>query len=293
MRSGRKELMSTLYVTDLDGTLLNSNDCISQYSIQTINELVAKGMQFTYATARSLVSASVVAKGLSTTIPVIAYNGVLIINPSTGEVLSSLSFTEEEAAYVRKILQAHAAAPLVYAYVDGVERVSYRADRINEGIQRYLDVRKGDKRFRPLADEGGLYGGDIFYFTCIADREELLPLYEIFVDDSRYRCTLQQELYRPEFFLEIMPKKASKAEAIKKLKEIWHCDKVVSFGDAVNDIPMFEIFDECYAVDNAVPQLKALATGVIASNDEDGVARWLEDNYRRCRNGRSYTVCGS
>lgn len=285
--------MSTLYVTDLDGTLLNSNDCISQYSIQTINELVAKGMQFTYATARSLVSASVVAKGLSTTIPVIAYNGVLIINPSTGEVLSSLSFTEEEVAYVRKILQAHAAAPLVYAYVDGVERVSYRADRINEGIQRYLDVRKGDKRFRPLADEGGLYGGDIFYFTCIADREELLSLYEIFVEDSRYRCTLQQELYRPEFFLEIMPKKASKAEAIKKLKEIWHCDKVVSFGDAVNDIPMFEISDECYAVDNAVPQLKALATDVIASNDEDGVARWLEDNYRRCRNGRSYTVCGS
>lgn len=49
--------------------------------METINGLVAKGMQFTYATARSLVSASVVAKGLSTTIPVIAYNGALIIHP--------------------------------------------------------------------------------------------------------------------------------------------------------------------------------------------------------------------
>lgn len=269
--------MSTLYVTDLDGTLLNSNDCISQYSIQTINGLVAKGMQFTYATARSLVSASVVAKGLSTTIPVIAYNGVLIINPATGEVLSSLSFSGKEAEYVQKILQKQNMAPLVYAYVDGVERVSYRADRINEGMQRYLDTRRGDKRFRPLMDESGLYQGDIFYFTCIGDKEELAPLYELFVEDSRYRCTLQQELYRPEFFLEIMPKKASKAEAIRKLKEIWHCDKVVSFGDAVNDIPMFEISDACYAVDNAVPQLKAMATGVIGSNDEDGVARWLAD----------------
>lgn len=267
--------MSTLYVTDLDGTLLNSNDCISQYSIQTINGLVAKGMQFTYATARSLVSASVVAKGLSTTIPVIAYNGVLIINPATGEVLSSLSFSGKEAEYVQKILQKQNMAPLVYAYVDGVERVSYRADRINEGMQRYLDTRRGDKRFRPLMDENGLYQGDIFYFTCIGDKEELAPLYELFVEDSRYRCTLQQELYRPEFFLEIMPKKASKAEAIRKLKEIWHCDKVVSFGDAINDIPMFEISDACYAVDNAVPQLKAMATGVIGSNDEDGVARWL------------------
>lgn len=270
--------MTTLYVTDLDGTLLNSNDQISQYSIRIINGLVAKGMQFTYATARSLVSASVVAKGLSTNIPIIAYNGVLIINPETGEVLSFLSFTEEEKAYAIGVLREHGGNPLVYAYVDGVERVSYMTGRENEGIRRYLDVRKGDRRFRPLADETCLYQGDIFYFTCIADREELLPLYEIFARDERFRTTLQQELYRPEYFLEIMPKKASKAEAIKRLKEIWHCDKVVSFGDAVNDIPMFEISDECYAVANAVPELKAHATGVIASNDEDGVAKWLEQN---------------
>lgn len=268
--------MSTLYVTDLDGTLLNSNDRISQYSIQTINELVAKGMHFTYATARSLVSASVVAKGLSTTIPVIAYNGALIIHPATGEVICSLSFTEEEAAYVSGIMRENDANPLVYAYVDDVERVSYVSGRENEGIRCYLDRRKGDRRFRPLKDETCLYQGDIFYFTCIADREELFPLYEIFLEDQRFRCTLQQELYRPEYFLEIMPKKASKAEAIKRLKEIWHCDKVVSFGDAINDIPMFEISEECYAVANAVPELKACATGVIASNDEDGVAKWLE-----------------
>ncbi len=267
--------MQTLYVTDLDGTLLNSNDRISQYSIETINGLVAKGMQFTYATARSLVSASVVAKGLSTTIPVIAYNGALIIHPATGEVIFSLSFTEEEAGYLSGVLRENGANPLVYAYMDGVERVSYVAGRENEGIQRYLDMRKGDRRFRPLSDETCLYQGDIFYFTCIADREELAPMYEIFAGDGRFRCTLQQELYRPEYFLEIMPKKASKAEAIKRLREIWHCDRVVSFGDAINDIPMFEISDECYAVANAVPELKTHATGEIASNDEDGVAKWL------------------
>ena len=48
----------TLYVTDLDGTLLNRQDRVSPFSIQTINNLVEKGMLFTYATARSLVSAS-------------------------------------------------------------------------------------------------------------------------------------------------------------------------------------------------------------------------------------------
>lgn len=52
-----------LYVSDLDGTLLNTRDKISDYSVETINALVEKGMLFTYATARSLVSASVVAGG--------------------------------------------------------------------------------------------------------------------------------------------------------------------------------------------------------------------------------------
>lgn len=52
--------MRTLYVTDLDGTLLNRNERINQYSLDIINDLVEKGMLFTYATARSLVSASVI-----------------------------------------------------------------------------------------------------------------------------------------------------------------------------------------------------------------------------------------
>ena len=85
-----------LYVSDLDGTLLNTRDKISDYSVETINALVEKGMLFTYATARSLVSASVVAGGLSTRIPVIVYNGAFIIRPDTGEILSSVFFTPKE-----------------------------------------------------------------------------------------------------------------------------------------------------------------------------------------------------
>lgn len=50
---------------------------------------------------------------------------------------------------------------------------------------------------------------------------------------------------------------------------------VVSFGDAVNDLAMFDVSDECYAVANAVDALKARARAVIDSNDRDGVARYL------------------
>ncbi len=44
-------------------------------------------------------------------------------------------------------------------------------------------------------------------------------------------------------------------------------------------IDMFEIADEAYAVSNAVDELKSIASGIIGSNDEDGVAKWLSENY--------------
>lgn len=78
-----------------------------------------------------------------------------------------------------------------------------------------------------------------------------------------------------------MPGKASKYNGILKLKDILGCDRIVSFGDAVNDIPMFRISDECYAVGNAVPELKAVATGVIGDNESDSVALWLRNHAGR------------
>ncbi|AGK96849.1 HAD family hydrolase [Clostridium pasteurianum] len=45
--------MNTLYVSDLDGTLLNRNSQLSEESKEIINTLVKKGVKFTYATARS------------------------------------------------------------------------------------------------------------------------------------------------------------------------------------------------------------------------------------------------
>lgn len=271
-------MLKTLYVTDLDGTLLNKQDTISQKSIKIINDLVEQGMLFTYATARSLVSASVVTKGLSTNIPVIAYNGVSIINPSTNEILSSTGFSKEESDNVISVLKKCNVSPFVYSFINHVESVSWVTSKENDGKKRYLSLKKGDKRLRPLSTDLELYDGNIFYYTCIGEKEELLPVYKAFKDDERYRCTIQQELYRPEYWCEIMPRNATKAEAIIKLKELWGCNKVIVFGDAINDIPMFEVSDECYAVANAVPELKKIATGVIGSNEEDAVSLWLKDN---------------
>ena len=267
-----------LYVTDLDGTLLNRNDRINPASIKIINDLTEKGMLFTYATARSLVSARVVTGGLSAKIPVIAYNGAFIFQPDTGEILSQEKFTPEEMSEVKAVLDNCHISPLIYAFIDGVERVSWPTGKENDGMKRYLGRREGDRRLNPVTGDGKLYQGDMFYFTCIGEKEELQPVYDYFSQNDKYRCTLQQELYRPEYWCEIMPAHASKAYAIKKLKKMWGCDKVISFGDAVNDIPMFEISDEAYAVENAVEELKAVADGIIESNENDGVAKWLKEH---------------
>lgn len=271
--------MKTLYVTDLDGTLLSSQKIVSEYSIQVIKELVEKGMLFTYATARSLSSASIVTKGLHLKTPIVAYNGAHIFNPETSERIASESFKKSEVEYVENILKEHRISPMVYSFVNNKETVSWVYGTETEGIQRYLDSRKNDGRMRSLETDEKLYEGDVFYFTCIGEKTLFEEAYKELQKEDRYMCTLQAEPYnKDEYWLEIMPRKATKANAILKLKEILGCDKVVSFGDAINDIPMFCISDECYAMENAVEELKKIATDVIGSNEKDGVAVWLKEH---------------
>lgn len=270
--------MKTLYVSDLDGTLLNQNDSLSKYTIDTLNRLVDQGMLFTYATARSLNSASIVTKGLNTKIPVIAYNGAFIFEPDTGKILSSHYFQKDDIGYIKEELQRFKISPFVYSFMKGKQNVAWNRMEENEGKQRYLSMRKGDKRFHPVCTEEALYDGEVFYVTCIGERKELEEAYTKLKQNEALRCTFQQELYRTEYWLEIMPKEVSKKNGIIELKRILQCDRIVSFGDAINDIPMFQISDECYAVENAVSDLKEIATGVIGSNEEDGVVKWLVEH---------------
>ncbi len=269
----------TLYVSDLDGTLLNSRDEISPRSLRIINGLIEKGMKFTYATGRSLSSASKVTRGLSLHIPVIIYNGAFIREADTEKTLYSVRFSEEEQKYIENFLEGAGLFPLVYTYREGEEKVLWYPSHENEGIRRYLSCRKGDKRMEPVENGGSVYQGNMFYFTCIGEKEELLKAYNCLRADGRFRITLQQELYRPEYWLEIMPAKASKAEAIRELKKLWRCERIVSFGDSMNDIPMFSVSDEAYAVENAVEELKKHASGTIPSNDDDGVAEFLQKRF--------------
>lgn len=272
--------MKKLYVSDLDGTLLNSKGKISKYSIDTINNLVSKGMIFTYATARSLVSAAPVTEGLTKNLPLIIYNGTFIVNHKTGEIIHKNIFSHQQVQFIKEVMESNQIKPMVYALVNDRERVTIINDNLHSGVKHYLNNRQNDYRINLTKDYYCLYQGEVFYFTVIGEYKDLKPVYERLKENNDYNVNFQQEIYREEYWLEIMPKSASKASAINKLKHILGCDEIISFGDALNDLPMFKISDQCYAVENAVEQLKQQATQIILSNDEDGVARWLYENYK-------------
>jgi hydroxymethylpyrimidine pyrophosphatase-like HAD family hydrolase len=60
------------------------------------------------------------------------------------------------------------------------------------------------------------------------------------------------------------------------VKEQFGFSRLVVFGDGLNDIPMFDVADESYAVANALEEVKRIATGVIGSNEEDAVTEFLK-----------------
>ena len=200
--------MKVLYVSDLDGTLLRSDARTSEYTNQVINQLTSKGMLFSYATARSYLTA---------------------------------------------------------------------INKCNRATLEFLLTRKGDIRDTPIEFDNELGSGDVFYFVCIDRYEKLEPQYIRFRE--KYHCIFQKEIYSGEQWLEIIPKTVSKANAILRLKKFLGAEYIVAFGDGKNDIEMFEIADESYAVENAVDELKAIATGIIESNDSDGVAKWLYNKF--------------
>ncbi|MBO5033150.1 MAG: HAD family hydrolase [Lachnospiraceae bacterium] len=271
-----KNKEKVLYITDLDGTLLRRNERISAWSCSTINRLIEKGMLFSYATARSIYTASVVSEGLVPRLPVIVNNGSFITDSVSRKRILVNQFRDEEAQDIYKILRKHDIAPLVDAIIHDREKFSYDEHAINPALADFVSSRKNDGRDNPLNDTSVILQGTVFYFTCIGEADKLKAAYEEL--KPVYNCIFQYDIYTNEPWLEVMPHTASKSHAILQLKELYHCDKVVVFGDGINDIPMFEIADECYAMANAIEELKQIATAVIDSNENDGVAKWLNEN---------------
>lgn len=273
--------MKTLYLTDLDGTLLRPEGTLSDYSRNALNRVIERGVMISFATARSYNTAMPLLEGVKLNMPMVVHNGSFIVRQDNSTVYFS-GFTAEDGKEVFETFLRSGLCPAVYSVIEGRNRMSFLRKESSPAQTEFAVSRMDDKfdkkRVREIFSRSAALDGDVYYFCCIDEENKLRPVYEELKE--KYRCFFGIDMYSGEWWLEVMPKSASKAEAAKKLKEILGCDRLVVFGDATNDIPMFGVADECYAVQNAVEELKRIASGVIPSNREDGVALWLLEHAR-------------
>ena len=267
---------NTLYVTDLDGTLLRSDATLSPYTVSTINRLTEQGLAFTYATARSIESARPIAGELNLRLPAITRNGAVLADNATGKHLEKALFTEEEVALLKKLLPELPRCGFVSCFLGEEMFKAYVPGNLVPGMVQYADYYRDDPKMKPVKTLEEMFFGQPGYVTLIDDREKAALIYEKVRQYSGWECIFQKDTYWDEYWVEVCPRNCTKAKAILKMKEQYGFRKVVAFGDSVNDMPMFRAADEAYAVSNALEALKEIATGVIGGNNEDAVARFLE-----------------
>ena len=268
--------MKALYVTDLDGTFLNSRAELSDNSKNLISEAINKGADFTLATARTFATVTQMFEGTELKLPVILMNGVMIYDISAKAPVKYHSIGKESTEKVFEAYKKHNIYPLIYRYKKPYLEIEYY-DKSNPYQMKYIGNRNeaDGKKFvySPAFDFRGR--DEVIYIVTLDIYERLLPLYNDIRKINDISCVFYRDNYTDCYFLEIFAKDVSKASSMLEVKELIGADKIIAFGDNLNDIEMFKASDEAYAVANACDELKNIATGVIGANDEDSVAKYI------------------
>ncbi len=268
----------TLYLSDLDGTLLNPSAQLSASSREKLNALIEQGLRFSIATARTGATALRILDGLQLNEPVALMNGVMIYDASHGRYLDVRYLTAEAVAQVIAALAELGLTGLMYELKDG-QLATYYESLDSKPLRDFVEERRRvfGKRFEQIDRFAEAQPEHVIYFAMLDTQERLAPLRDRLADCPDLGLVLYKDNYSTDlWYLEIFSARASKREAALALKELGGFDRVVGFGDNLNDLPLFEACDYRLAVGNAHPTVRAAADEVIGSNAEDGVARWID-----------------
>ena len=264
------DTQTTLFITDLDGTLLTSDATLPTGASDAIWELHSRGVKLTYSTARTIRSASYILEGLPFPAPVSLMNGVLLRDMHEERYINSNLLSSDIADKIISI----GGAPFVYTLTpDGELYTAYRelandhmASFLNERVTKYSKPFKKLDDLRILNDEGQ----EIIYFCYIESHEKLLPVYNDITSlrdgsgNTAVKCAFYEDHYTPGlWYLEVFANTASKGSTCKMLRKITGAKTIVSFGDNGNDLSMFAESDYSFAVERAGDKIKAAADGVI------------------------------
>lgn len=269
-----------LIVFDLDGTLLNQESAISEYTSETLKLLAEKEIAYTVATGRTLHSARSILEGHRFALPQAYKNGVLIWHPEQRHLSSGALLTVDELDHIVQACIRQEVTPFVFTLENGRENTVYHPPSLSEVEQRLVQNLGLQDNFKayPLDELPG--DAAITHVNSIGASEAILAVLRSVNDEPNlvaYSGTAWEgDQWR---WLDVHHSDASKGGAVQLLKELLGIERVVCFGDSDNDLSMFEMADESYAPANARDEIKAAATAVIGHHDEEGIARFLRERF--------------
>ena len=272
-------MKKTLYVSDLDGTLFNRVKQVSDYTVTVINRCIDKGARFTVATARMPYGCEERLKSLRLNVPGIVTNGVFLYDFSSEKYLHAETIDRAAAHKFTSALLDMNHAAFLYCFDGNTISLYYDNAALESEKQYYSDRALEACKTVALVSslESALGAGEPVYFARTGTLEDMQAIQTVADGIAGLASTLYLNVYNGLYCLEIMRSNANKKTALTRLKSMVGCDEIVVFGDNHNDLPMIEMSDRSYAPENALDEVKARVTGIIASCDDDGVAQFMDE----------------
>lgn len=275
----RPEPYPDLYVTDLDGTLLDAGGRLPDAARDALALLLSRRAPLTYCTARGIPDSRQVLEALPFVLPAGYYNGALIARPDTGDVLHEEAIPAASAVPVLEALRAAGARPQLIGRV-GTDQVVLAEPPGNPAERVFHEARAGwDPRLRVLAGYPGVADA-VYALVCLDETAVVLGWAKTVADLPLTGITasvFEASEHPGHSVLQVGAAGADKGAAVHRIAALagFAPDRLVVFGDGSNDLPMFAAAREAYAVAGATDEVRRQARETILSSGRAGVPRKL------------------
>ena len=264
--------MIKLVASDMDGTLLDSKKRLPADLVPVVKGLKEKGATFVVASGRQYDALRRDLDAIAKDIMFIAENGALVVEDDEVLFLDALPAHEFSA-----ILEAAKGLEGVYACVCGAHCAVCEDTAARSFIDMMQMFYPSTKVVPDLAEycKGMTDVCKIAFFDEGDAATHLLPVLEKKLSD-RLAVILSSDQW-----VDVMKPGVDKGRAMQMVMQIKGArpEECMAFGDYLNDLQLLEAVGESYAMENALPQLKAAAKYVAPSNDDNGVLRVIRERF--------------
>lgn len=259
-----------LIATDLDGTLVRQDRSVSQRTAEALARITARGTLAVIVTGRPVRWLSQVYDQLREPLPAICANGAVVYDPVSDRVLRANPLAPELLAEVTRRLRAEVPGAVFAVEVEDGRELRHDAEWP-------LRWDAGDPGIRALTTPEEVASVPAVKLLVRAGHQDPDAFVRIVAAALGGLAEATHSSYSG--LVEISAAGVTKAAGLA-----WFCEQrgieaadVIAFGDMPNDVPMLTWAGRAVAVANAHSAVREIADDVTLSNDEDGVAAYLED----------------